>query len=124
MFDGRELYEAERWIDNWQIAIEARAGRARELSSRLAQLTRTARSPDGLVTVTVGGTGDLTGLELGEGIRRRPAATTARDILATLDAARAALTEAVAVETKATIGADSAPGRAVIEAYRAEDRRD
>ncbi|MBG0563069.1 YbaB/EbfC family nucleoid-associated protein [Actinoplanes aureus] len=124
MFDGRELYEAERWIDNWQIAIEARAGRARELSSRLAQPTRTARSPDGMVTVTVGGTGDLTGLELGEGIRRRPAATTARDILATLDAARAALTEAVAVETKATIGADSATGRAVIEAYRAEDRRD
>lgn len=122
MFDGRELDEAQRWIDSWQNAIEVRAGRARELSARLSRLTRTARSPDGLVTVTVGASGDLAGLELAEAIRRRPAAATARDILTTLSAARAALTAAVVVETEATIGADSATGRAVIEAYAVRHR--
>ncbi|MEU4424331.1 YbaB/EbfC family nucleoid-associated protein [Actinoplanes sp. NPDC024001] len=122
MFDARDLDEAERWIDNWQNAIEVRAGRARELSARLEQLTRTARSPDGLVTVSVGATGDLLGLELGEGIRQRPATTTAREILTTLSAARAALTDAVAAETEATLGAGTATGRAVVESFAARYR--
>ena len=122
MFDGRELDEAERWIDNWQSTIEARADRARDLAARLARLTRTARSPGGLVTVTVGAAGDLIGLELGEGIRQRPAAGTAREILSTLAAARESLVEAVAAETRATIGADSATGRAVIESFAARQR--
>jgi DNA-binding protein YbaB len=117
MLDGRDFEAAERMIDDWQAGIEERAARAKELSARLSRLSARVRSDDRLVTVTVGASGDLTGLELDERIRQRPAAETARMILTTLRAAQARLTEAVADATAGTVGADSATGRAVIASY-------
>jgi len=117
MLDGRDFEAAERMIDDWQAGIEARAARATELSARLSRLSARARSDDRLVTVTVGSSGDLVGLELDERVRQRPAAETARTILRTLRAAQARLTAAVADATAETVGADSATGRAVIASY-------
>jgi hypothetical protein len=117
MFDGRDLDDTERMVDDWQAGIEARAAGAQELSIRLATMTASARSADDLVEVKVGATGDLVGLELAEGIRGRPAAVTAREILATLRAARISLTEAVTAAAAETVGADSATGQAVIATY-------
>lgn len=117
MFDGRNLDDAERLVDDWQAEIETRAAQARELSTRLARLSTTVRSPDELVTVTVGSSGDLLDLTLAEGIRRRPAAETTRVILTTLQEARMRLTAAVAEVTAATVGADSATGQAVVASY-------
>jgi hypothetical protein len=117
MFDGGSLGDAERLIDEWRGTIEQRAARARSLESRLARLTETARSPDGLVTVTVGVQGDLTALDLAEGVRQRPAAVTASEILSTLRVARGALVAAVADVTAETMGADTATGRAVVESF-------
>jgi hypothetical protein len=109
-------------VDDWQDGIEARAAGARELSIRLAALSASARSADGLVEVMVGATGDLVGLELAEGIRERPAAETAREIVATLRAARISLIEAVKAVAAETVGADSATGQAVIASYRGRVR--
>jgi hypothetical protein len=117
MFDGRDFDAAERLVDEWQSGIDTRAEQARELSARLALLSATARSADDLVTVTVGSAGDLVGLELGEGIRGRPAEETAREIVATLHAAQSALAAAVTEVTAETVGAESATGRAVIASY-------
>jgi hypothetical protein len=117
MFDGRDLDEAERLVDNWQAGIEERAAQARALSTRLASLTAGARSEDGLIAVTVGASGAISDLSLKEGIRDQPAATTARAILATLRAAQTSLTAAVTEVTAETIGADSETGRAVIASY-------
>jgi len=117
MFGDRNLDEAMRLVDDWQAGIEARAARARELASRLGALTGSARSDDGLVSVTVGATGAITGLELKEGIRDRPAADTARAILATVRAAQASLTAAATAVTAETVGTDSETGRAVIASY-------
>ncbi|MBM2618891.1 YbaB/EbfC family nucleoid-associated protein [Actinoplanes sp. LDG1-06] len=117
MFDGRDLEDAERMIDDWQAGIGARAAQARELSARLAAVRVTARSEDGLVEVTIGSTGDIVRLELAEGIRGRPAAETARAILTTLRVARRALAAEVTEVTTATVGAESEAGRAVIESY-------
>ena len=114
MFDARDLDAAERRVDDWQAGFEQRAAQARELAGRLAQLTVSAHSDDGLVTVTVGGGGALTGLELEEGVRRQPAAETARQILATLAAAQAELTARATVITGETVGAESETGKAVI----------
>ncbi|WP_433301314.1 YbaB/EbfC family nucleoid-associated protein [Actinoplanes sp. CA-030573] len=119
MFDAGDLDAAERMIDDWQAGIETRAAQARELSARLSRLSATARSADRLVTVTVGASGDLTGLTLDERIRQRPAQETARAILATLGQARATLTAAVTEVTAGTVGADSETGRAVIASYTA-----
>jgi hypothetical protein len=60
--DESELDTAGRWVDDWQAGIEERATKAHALSERLAGLTATARSRDGLVEVTVGSSGVLTGL--------------------------------------------------------------
>jgi YbaB/EbfC DNA-binding family len=117
MFDGRDLEDAARLVDEWQAGIEARAMQARELASRLGALTASARSDDGLVSVTVGSSGGITGLELKEGIRERPAAETARAILATVRAAQASLTAAARAVTAETVGAESETGRAVIASF-------
>jgi hypothetical protein len=117
MFDGRGLDETGELVDDWQAGFEERAAQARQLSTRLAGLTASARSPDELVTVTVGASGDLVALELAEGVRDRPAEATAREIMATLQGARAALTASVAEVAAETVGADSATGQAVIASY-------
>ena len=117
MFDGRDLDEAARLVDQWQAGFEVRAAQARELAARLAALTATARSDDDLVSVTVGSTGAITDLELKEEIRHRPAAETARAILAAVRAAHESLTAAATGVTAETVGADSETGKAVIASY-------
>jgi DNA-binding protein YbaB len=117
MFDGRDLDEAERMVDDWQAGFEERAAQARALASRLGELSATARSTDGLVAVTVGSNGSITGLTLREGIRDQPATETADAIMATLRAAQASLTVAATEVTAETVGADSETGRAVISSY-------
>lgn len=113
-----DLGAAERRIDEWQAGFEQRAAQARELNARLASLRAGARSDDGLVSVTVGPTGRLVDLRLEEGIRKRPAADTAREILTTLAAAQESLTAQVTAATEETVGANSETGRAVIESFR------
>jgi hypothetical protein len=119
MFDGQDLDEAERMIDEWQAGFDRRAAQARELSVRLLALTAAAESDDGLVRVTVGASGSIADLWLAEGIRDQPAADTARAVRSTLRAAQAALTRAAAEVTAETVGADSETGRAVIASYAA-----
>jgi DNA-binding protein YbaB len=121
MFDGQDLDQAERMIDQWQAAFEERAAQARAMSARLLALTAAAESDDGLVRVTVGASGSIAGLDLREGIRDRPAAETARAILSTLRAAQAALTDAATAVTAETIGVGSETGKAVIASYAARE---
>jgi DNA-binding protein YbaB len=122
MFDPSDLDSAEQWVDDWQAGFEERAAQARELAARLSELTATARSEDGLVEVTVGSSGALVGLELDEDIRRQSADKTAREILATLRAAQAAMTKAATAVTAETVGAESETGRAVIASFTARQR--
>jgi hypothetical protein len=121
MFNGGDLDEAARLVDDWQAGIEARAAQARELASRLATLTASARSDDGLISVTVGASGGITDLELKDDIRSRPAAETARAILATMRAAQKSLTTAATAVTAETVGADSETGKAVIASYASRE---
>jgi DNA-binding protein YbaB len=112
-----DVEAAERWVDDWQSGIEEQAARARALSARVAGLTSTASSDDGLVEVTVSSSGVLTGLRLDEAVRRRPAAETSAQILAVTRAALRRLSEQVAEAVRDTVGADSPAGRAVIDSY-------
>jgi hypothetical protein len=114
MFDGSDLGAAERMVDDWQAGFEQRAAQARDLAARLAGLTALARSDDGFITVTIGADGEMTGLELDEAVRRKPAAETARQILATLAAAQADLIAQATTVTEETVGADSETGKAVL----------
>ncbi len=121
MLDARDLDDVPSWIEQWRSGLAERAHWARELSARVHHLSGTARSPDGLVSATVGPGGDLIGLELGEGIRGRAATETAMEIRATVRAARLALTDAVRAATEEAVGADSVTGRAVAAACATQD---
>ena len=120
MYDGRDFEDAQRLIEDWQAGIEARASQARAFSARLLGLDASAESEDGLVKLTVASTGVVIRLELAEGIRGRPAAETAQEIMTTLRTARESLATAVTEAAAETVGAESATGRAVIAAYRGD----
>ncbi|WP_433299206.1 YbaB/EbfC family nucleoid-associated protein [Actinoplanes sp. CA-030573] len=101
-------------IDEWEREFAERAAQAKALAERTAGLSATAEDADGLIEVTVGSNGQVTGLRLDEGIRRQPAATTARQILAAIRAAKAELTRQFQLVTAETVGVDSETGRAVM----------
>ncbi|MCA2215377.1 YbaB/EbfC family nucleoid-associated protein [Jidongwangia harbinensis] len=119
MFDGRDLDEVARFANDERSGVAAHAATTRALSKRLASLTASARSDDGLVRVTVGPSGLVTDLELAEGIRRLPAAETALLILRTMRTAQSALAALATSVTTETVGAGSATGMAIIESYTA-----
>ncbi|GGQ71044.1 YbaB/EbfC family nucleoid-associated protein [Couchioplanes azureus] len=117
MFDGQNLGGAERLIDDWQEEIEKRAAQGRELARRMAHLTASARSSDNLVELTVDSSGVVTDIRLDEGIRQQSAARTAREILATIGSARAALRDKAESVVADTVGVDTETGRAVLASY-------
>jgi DNA-binding protein YbaB len=111
------LDEAERWVDDWQAGIEERAAKARALSQRLAQVTTTARSRDGLVEATVDSSGALVTIHLDEGIRNQPAARTAEEIMAQVHAAQAKLPARIGLVAAETVGPEDPTARAIIASY-------
>jgi DNA-binding protein YbaB len=115
--DEASLDAAERWVDDWQAGIAERAARAKELSERVAQLSATARSGDGLVEVTVSASGVVSGLSLDERVRDWPAARIAEQVMAVMRAAHERLTEQVTEATADTVGLDDPAGRAVVESF-------
>ena len=87
------------------------------LEDRLATLTASATDEDGVVTVTVGSSGAVTGLRLDDRVQRLSGATLSAEILRTMRQAQAALAEQVAEAVDETVGADTEDGRAVLESY-------
>ncbi|GLY98328.1 YbaB/EbfC family nucleoid-associated protein [Actinoplanes sp. NBRC 103695] len=104
---------AER-VDAWQQGFEERAAQARALSERTSALSATAREGDGIVEVTLGSDGQITGLRLDERVRHQPAATTARQILAAVQSAKESLAAEFAQATADTVGLDTPTGQALI----------
>jgi DNA-binding protein YbaB len=124
VFDGRDLDAAEQMVDEWQDGFEQRAAQAREMATRITGMTASARGGDGTVAVTVGQSGEVLDLRLEEDIRRQPASRTARDILATIAAARNVLAGKVTEVVAETVGADSSTGRAVLAGFPRTDSTD
>jgi DNA-binding protein YbaB len=113
----QELDAAERRIKDWQARIDKRAAHAAALSRRIAELTASARSKDGLIEVTVASSGVITHLRLDERIRNQSAAHTSQQILAVMDQAQASLIDRVTEATAETIGLDDPAGRAIVDGF-------
>jgi DNA-binding protein YbaB len=90
VIDGADMAPSLDRIDQWERGFVERAKQAKALAERTAQLSATACGGDGLVEVTVGPNGQVTGLRLDE-MTRRQSATTAGQILSTVRAAQRAL---------------------------------
>ncbi|MCO8272915.1 YbaB/EbfC family nucleoid-associated protein [Actinoplanes sp. TRM 88003] len=80
------------------------------LEDRLAALSATATDEDGVVTVTVGGSGVVTGLRLDDRVQQLAGATLSAEILRTMRRAQDALAEQVAVAVSETVGGENEYG--------------
>lgn len=114
---GRNPDDAQTWVQAWSAQSSTRAGTAARLADRVCVLSTQASGVDGAVRVAVASTGVLTGLWLTERVRALPADDLAREIVAAMRRAQAALVTKVATAVAETVGADSATGRAVLDSY-------
>jgi DNA-binding protein YbaB len=87
------------------------------MSLRVSALRVTAVGRDGAIEVTVGGSGTVTDLRLDDQVTRWPAREIAEQIMVTMRRAQASLTERVTAIASATVGTDSATGRAVVDGF-------
>jgi len=97
--------------DEWQSQIDEMLRQYRQMRDRLgelqreaATLTATARSPDGLVTATVGAQGQLVALRLDpDALRRLDVTVLAAQIVSTAGAAAGAVRERAAQALKGVV---------------------
>ncbi|WP_305783018.1 YbaB/EbfC family nucleoid-associated protein [Symbioplanes lichenis] len=109
---------AEEWLDSWVARVDANAVRAVELSRRVAALTGSARSDDGLLEVVVGPAGQLESLRIDDrAAQQRTGPELSRGIMALVRRAQADLAARVAEQVERTVGADTETGRAVVQSY-------
>jgi hypothetical protein len=108
---------AENWLGAWVAKANEQAARSVELSRRVADLTASAEGQDGAIRVTVGSSGQVTRLQLGDRVRELSGANLADEIMSAIGRAQAALSGRVAEEVQATVGADTETARAVIESF-------
>ncbi|WP_306203725.1 YbaB/EbfC family nucleoid-associated protein [Actinoplanes sp. RD1] len=109
---------AEEWLDSWVARVDASAVRAVELSRRVAALTGSARSDDGLLRVGVGSAGQLERLDIDDrATERRTGTELSREIMTLVRRAQADLAAQVADQVGRTVGADTETGRAVVNSY-------
>lgn len=110
---------AQEWLDSWVSQVDAQARRTVELSRRVAALTGSAQGRDGAIRVTVGSSGQIEALELDDRVHELSGPQLAREIVAVMRRAQAALSAQVAEQVRETVGADSEAGRAVIHSFDA-----
>jgi DNA-binding protein YbaB len=115
--DEANLDEAERWVDDWQSRIEARAATIRALSERLRDMTASASGGNGAVEVTVNSSGVLVGLWLDEGVRRHSAKWIAELVMSTTRSALGELARQAGAVAEETVGRDSVESRAVVQSF-------
>jgi hypothetical protein len=86
------------------------------LADRLAALSASATGDDGVVTVTVAGSGVVTGLRLDDRASRLTSDTLSAEIMRTIHRAQVSLAEQVATAVADTVGAQTEAGKLVLDA--------
>lgn len=114
---GVDADSAREWIQDWSASLRGRVAPAEAMAGEVAALSVSAASADGAIQVTVGGSGVVTGLRLGELARKRPADELADGIMAVMRRAQAQLAAAAAEIAARTVGADSSIARAVVAGF-------
>jgi hypothetical protein len=113
----RKLDDAEEWVRSWSSQVSGRAESTAELADRVAALTASATGAEGSIEVTVASSGNLTGLDLSDDVRRLSGATLSEEIVRTYRRAQSGLTAQVAEAVAETVGADTETGRAVLDSF-------
>lgn len=85
------------------------------LAERLSALSASATGDDGVVTVTVAGSGVVTGLRLDDRAQRLTGETLSAEIMRALGRAHASLADLVAAAVEESTGAENEAGRVVLD---------
>ena len=102
-------------VASYENEVAELAGRAEEAKERISQLSGTASSPDGAVTVTVGGGGALRNVSFGPRADEMPKERLAAAIMATAQKAQAQASQQILAIMSPLIGEDSDAMRFVRE---------
>lgn len=97
------MAEPQELLTDYEAKLEAVQRKAEQVRDGLNRLAVTERSDDGLITVTVNATGNLTDLRLGN-LHDSDGPELARSIMRTVQAAQSKLVDAVQTTMPPTIG--------------------
>lgn len=110
-------FSAADWVRTWSASMSARAAAAQELSDEVARLAVSASDHRRTITVTVNGSGCLTGLLLEPEAAGWEMDRLAEEILRTMRRAQAKLAERVTEVADRTVGSDTETARAVVSGF-------
>ena len=114
---GRNLDDAEEWVRSWSSQVSGRAEAAAALADRVAALTASATGEEGAIRVTVASSGNVSGLDLTDEVRRLTGTELSIEIMRVYRRAQAGLAEQVAVAVDETVGSDTETGKAVLASF-------
>lgn len=107
-------------IDQWVAQARAKAERYQQMSAQAGQVSVTESSKDGLVTVTIDSSGNVTDLRITDRVREMSGTEVAAEVLLTMRRAQAKLPEKLAEVMAATIGDDGTTVDTIVGNYRAK----
>jgi len=108
-------------IDQWVAQAKAKAERYQELRAQAGQVSVAESSANGLVTVTIDASGNVTDLRITDRVRELSGAEVAAEVLLTMRRAQAKLPEKLAEVMAATLGdADGGTQQTIVGSYRAK----
>lgn len=110
-----DIEDARRRLDEWKARMEAHAANLQEANTELAAVSATYKDPNGVVTVTVDSSGNLTDLTLSNRVQRQAPEDTARQIKDALAAAKQQVTQLTTEVATRHFGADSPTTKALVD---------
>jgi DNA-binding protein YbaB len=113
-----DIARAEEQMRRLVAETGAKAARYEDMHRQVGTVSATERSVDGMVLVTVDSNGVPVKLWIAERARDLPASRLSAEILATMRAAQAKITDQVAQIMRATVGPDEATANALLQTYR------
>ena len=107
-------------VDQWVAQARAKAERYQEMRAQAGHVSVTESSKDGMVTVSIDSSGNVTDLRITDRVRELSGAEVAAEVLLTMRRAQARLPEKLAEVMAATIGDDPGTAETIVGNYRAK----
>lgn len=108
-----DMEGARARLEERRLRFEEMAAQTQAMADQMQVLRASATDPNGLVTVSVDSTGNLTGIELSARSQRVQPEAVSRAIMDTVAEAKRRIAEQTGEVIAATVGADSETGKAV-----------
>ena len=110
--------EGAEALDRWVAENEAKAQRFQQMRDGVQQVSTTETSRDGIVTVTVDAAGNMSDLQITDGVKQLSGSKVASEVLGTMRRAQSRLADQVAEVVSATVGDDRSTMDTMLSSYR------